>query len=105
MSHKLVIRVLLLCVAFVPVAHHFLATAMHAQPTVPTGPRLRVPAPDVEQPLPLPILARPAHTRVPLDDPTAEFSIAAALAPPPPLRTQPAQFVRWNLPDPFEHRR
>ena len=43
-------------------------------------------------------LARP-----PLDDPTAEISVGLALAVSPPLRTTPAAFIRFVLPNPFEH--
>jgi len=39
----------------------------------------------------------------PLTDPTAEVSLAAVVAQPVPVRTTRAPFVRFNLPDPFEH--
>jgi hypothetical protein len=57
----------------------------------------------VNQPVPLPILARPATDRAPLTDPTPEVSLAAVLAAAVPVRTTPAPFVRLTLPDPFEH--
>lgn len=64
---------------------------------------VRWPSPDVSEPPPLPVLAKPSADRVPVSDPAPETSVAAALAGRPPLRTTPAPFVRVNLPDPFEH--
>ena len=64
---------------------------------------IRLPSPDVNTPMPLPILALPATDRAPLGDPTPEVSLAAVLAQPVPVRTTQAPFVRLNLPDPFEH--
>lgn len=66
------------------------------------GGRVRLPSPDVNQPIPLPTLAQPVTDRAPLDDPTGESSTRAALAAVPPLRSEPAPFVRMPLPDPFE---
>jgi hypothetical protein len=63
----------------------------------------RVPAPDLNQPVPLPVLARPQADRAPLTDPTGDASLAAALAQPVPVRTTPAPPLRLNLPDPFEN--
>ena len=71
---------------------------------LPAGRGVRLPSPNVEQMLPLPILAQPALSRSALDDPTAELSAAAALAAPLPPRTHPAPFLRLSLPDPFELR-
>ena len=68
------------------------------------GPRFRLPSADVNQPVPLPVLARPAPDRAPLDDPTADASWTAAVAAAPPVRTAPVPFLRLNLPDPFELR-
>ncbi len=73
------------------------------RPELPSAGLLRLPSPDVDQPVPLPVLARPATNRAPLTDPTPEVSRAAVLAAPVPVRTTPAPFVRLNLPDPFEH--
>ena len=64
---------------------------------------IRLPSPDLNAPVPLPVLASPAVDRAPLGDPTPEVSLAAVLAQPVPVRTTPAPFVRLNLPDPFEH--
>jgi hypothetical protein len=71
---------------------------------LPAGAKIRWPSPDINQPIPLPILARQVMDRSSLDDPSAEASQAAALAPKVPDRTTPAPFLRLNLPDPFEHR-
>ncbi len=68
------------------------------------GARVRWPSPDVNQPIPLPILAQPIPDRVPLDDPTVAVSHSAALAETFPGRTDSAPFLRLTLPDPFEHR-
>jgi hypothetical protein len=71
---------------------------------LPTGPRVRIASPDVNQPIPLPTLAHPASNRLSLDDPTVEFSHSAAVARIIPDRTNHAPFLRLVLPDPFEHR-
>jgi hypothetical protein len=82
----------------------------HAKPRLPqptklaSGPRTRLPSPNVNDPLPLPALASQVSDRAGLDDPTGDASIAAALALSPAPRTNPATFVRRSLPDPFEHR-
>ena len=68
------------------------------------GPKIAWPSPDVNQPIPLPILARPVVDRASLDDPSGDASQAAALASTVPGRTTPAPFLRLSLPDPFEHR-
>ena len=74
-------------------------------PVLPAGERVRVPSPDVNQPVPLPVLARPASDRAPVEDVTGEASAAAALAAPVPQRTTPAPFLKLTVPDPYEHRR
>jgi len=77
------------------------------QPVVPalrelaTGARLQVPSRNVNDPVPLTILGLPLADRVPLDDPTMEASVSAALAVKPPARTEPIPFTPTNLPDPF----
>jgi hypothetical protein len=65
---------------------------------------VRHPGPEVNRPVPLPILAQPAPDRASLDDPTADLSAAAVQAAAPPPRTAPAPFLRLTLPDPFEPR-
>ncbi len=71
---------------------------------LPAAPKMAWPSPDINQPIPLPILARPVVDRASLDDPSGDASQAAALASTIPDRTTPAPFLRLNLPDPFEHR-
>jgi hypothetical protein len=75
------------------------------QQSLPDAGRVRVSSEDVNQPLPLPILAQPVPDRASLDDATADASTAAALAAPLPARTTPAPFLRLTLPDPYDHRR
>ena len=69
------------------------------------GRLVRVSSPDATRPVPLPLLGQEAPDRAPLDDPTADASLAAALAAPLPQRTTPAPFLRLGVPDPFENRR
>jgi hypothetical protein len=76
---------------------------MPQAPLLPAGDRVRLPGPDVSRPVPLPVLATPAPDRG-LDDPTADFSSAAAQAGAVPARQAPAPFIRVSLPDPFENR-
>jgi hypothetical protein len=68
-----------------------------------TGPRIRDAGVDVNQPPPLPPLGGPVPDRASLEDPTAEYSVTAALAAVVPLRTSPAPFQRQGIPDPFEN--
>jgi hypothetical protein len=70
---------------------------------LPEGSLVRLPAVDVNQPLPLPILAQPQRDRASLADPTYETSIAFALAQVQAIRIGPVPFVPINLPDPFEN--
>jgi hypothetical protein len=71
---------------------------------LPAGELVRVPSPDVNRPEQLPLLGEAAADRAPLDDPTAEMSLATALAGQMPERTSPAPFLKLTLPDPFENR-
>ena len=74
------------------------------RPEVPAGSLTRIPARDLSQPAELPSLSpKPVTDRAPLADPTAEFTAASVISPTLPLRTEPAGFVRINLPDPFEN--
>ena len=68
------------------------------------GPKIAWPSPDVNQPIPLPILARQVADRASMDDPSGEASQVAALTAKVPDRTTPAPFLRLTIPDPFEHR-
>jgi hypothetical protein len=72
---------------------------------LPTTPRVRLASVDVNLPVPLPYLGHYRTDGVTLEDPTAEASLAAALARPAPARSGPAPFVPLNLPEPYEHRR
>jgi hypothetical protein len=72
---------------------------------LPAGILVRLPSPDVNQPVPLPVLAQEVPDRASLEDPTGEASVALALAARMPERTNPAPFLRLTLPDPFEHSR
>jgi hypothetical protein len=75
-----------------------------ARPEIATGSLTRIPARDLSRPAELPILSpKPVADRAPLTDPTAEFTAASVISPSLPLRTEPAGFVRINLPDPFEN--
>src|SRR5262249_25959234 len=74
------------------------------QPHLAVGPRLRIPSPDVNQPIPLPLLGQPVQDKVSLADATLDTSAAMALALSPPLRVNAAPFLRLVLPNPFENR-
>ncbi|MGL4551213.1 MAG: hypothetical protein ACRC33_08495, partial [Gemmataceae bacterium] len=78
--------------------------ALPARPAFEPGPRAKEPSESVHVPPPLPYLAEPPADRVPVDDPTAEASLAAALAGPVPERTAALPFVRLGVPEPFEWR-
>ena len=69
---------------------------------LPAGPRVRLPGLDVEQPVTVPILANPVVDKASLDDPTASFSATAAMVS-QLLERSAVPFVRFTLPDPFEH--
>ena len=86
-----------------PLAHYLAAPTPPAPVELPTEPLIRLPSADVREPLPLPILATPQKDRASLADPTLEASVAAALQPQTPARTQPVPFAPLNLPDPFEN--
>jgi hypothetical protein len=74
------------------------------EPRFHAGDRVRLPGPDVTQPVPLPVLAVPAPDRAALEDPTADLSAAAAQSAKVPPREAPAPFTKISLPDPFENR-
>lgn len=74
-------------------------------PSLPECRRVRVASLDVNEPIPLPILARPMSDRASLDDPTVDVSSAAAIAAPIPARTKKAPFLKLTLPDPYDRRR
>jgi hypothetical protein len=86
-----------------PLARYRAAPRLPGIPELPAGGLVRLPAPDLNRPVPLPTLASPVSDRAPLTDPTPEISLAAVLAEPVPVRITPAPFAPRNLPDPFEH--
>lgn len=67
------------------------------------GPLVKIEAPDVKQPVAVPILAQMKTDRASLDDPTIDFSNQSIISDNLPLRSTPAPFVKVNLPDPFEN--
>jgi hypothetical protein len=71
---------------------------------LPTTLLVALPARDVNEPIPVPILSTPLSDRASLADATLEASISAALAQAIPLRDQTVAFAPMNLPDPFELR-
>jgi hypothetical protein len=69
-----------------------------------TGPLTRQAGPDPAKPAELPVLsAKPVPDRASLADPTTEFTARSVISPTLPLRTEPAGFLKFNLPDPFEN--
>jgi hypothetical protein len=68
-----------------------------------TGPLVRAPALAVDQPIPLPILARPQRDRTSAADAPVETGAGAALTKIDPRRVTPAPFAPLNLPNPFEY--
>lgn len=78
------------------------AEAVPQKPALPDAPGLNIPAPNVNTPPPLPMLARPLPDRASLDDPTTEHgnAVIANRSEVPELGT--AWFLKVGLPDPFE---
>lgn len=74
-------------------------------PSLPECRRVRIASLDVNEPIPLPILAHPVSDRASLDDPTLDASTAAAIAATIPARTNKAPFLKLTLPDPYDQRR
>lgn len=74
-------------------------------PTLPAGGKIRVSSHDVNELIPLPILATAVMERASLEDPTLEISTAAALAAPIPVRAAKAPFLKLTIPDPYDGRR
>ncbi len=86
-----------------PLARHRADPELPHRVELPSAGLVRLPALDLNAPALLPILATPQADRAPLTDPAPGLSAAAVVAEAIPLRTDPAPFVRLNLPDPFEH--
>jgi len=87
-----------------PLLRHRMEVDHPATIKLPASPKVAWPSPDINDPIPLPILARPVVDRPSLDDPSGDASQSAAMASSVPDRTTRAPFLRLNLPDPFEHR-
>jgi hypothetical protein len=79
--------------------------ALPAELSLPATERVRIPSPNINEPVALPVLAQPVPDRASLEDPTGDASTAAALAATLPQRVIPAPFLRLALPEPFEFRR
>jgi hypothetical protein len=85
-------------------------TEYRSQPRLPQEPtfwiaeKVRVPSPDVNQAMPLPILGKPVPDRASLEDASLESSHVASLAGVMPVRTIAAPYMRFTIPNPFEHR-
>ncbi len=88
-----------------PLADFADAAPLPPAPPMPVGARIRVPSVDVNQPIPLPVRNQPVPDRASLDDPTADYSAAAALAAKMPTRKGKVPFLKLTLPDPYDHRR
>jgi hypothetical protein len=78
------------------------ADAIPAKPTLPIAAAITERARDVNLPPAMPILGRPQNDRVSLDDPTSEFANAAIVSPMVKVPLASAEFVKVDLPDPFE---
>jgi hypothetical protein len=67
------------------------------------GALIELPRLDLSRPVPLGYLGLQLPDRVPLEDPTGDASVDAALAGNPPARVEPVPFAPQNLPDPFQN--
>ena len=70
---------------------------------MPVGSLTSFETPDVKEPAPVPILARPTQSRASLDDPTVDFTAGSIINDNLPLRSTVAGYVKVNLPDPGEN--
>jgi hypothetical protein len=86
-----------------PLTRNSFDLAAPDQAYLPARTGVRVPSPDVNKTLDVPILAQEVPDRASLDDPTTEASTALSLAAVMPQRATQAPFQRVNLPDPFEN--
>jgi len=87
-----------------PLGGHEEPVIIPPMPSFSVGERLRVPSSDVDKPVDLPPTAQPLADRASLADPTLPASREAVLSATMPGRKGPAPFLRFTLPDPFEHR-
>ncbi|MBX9678298.1 MAG: hypothetical protein K2X38_06005 [Gemmataceae bacterium] len=85
-----------------PLTFHRAEPVPPAAIVLPEQPLVRVPSIDLERPLPVPLLAIQVRDRTSISDPSLDASVAAALSPQTPIRTQRTPFSPLNLPDPFE---
>jgi hypothetical protein len=85
-----------------PLTDHRVHPAVPVLREFSTGARIAIAA-DVDKAVPLPYLGIAGYDRVPLEDPTADASLQAALTGPAPPRTAPVPFTPLTLPDPFQH--
>ena len=73
-----------------------------SQEKLPEKPRVRVPGPVNPGAVDVPRLASQVPDRASFDDPTAEIATARTIFTKLPLPFNPAWFVRFGIPDPFE---
>lgn len=86
-----------------PLARIHSDPVLPAAVVLPSDALIRISTIDVNQPLPLPILARPEREPGSLSDPSYDTSLALALTRVEAARLAPVPFTPVNLPDPFEH--
>jgi hypothetical protein len=86
-----------------PLAHSFGQPEPPQVMQLPSEPLVRLWQPDVQEPVPLPILGTAVRDRASLADPSLEASVAATQRPVAVSRVQPVPFQPMNLPNPFEH--
>jgi len=86
-----------------PLARNFNQPETPQTINLPADALVRLWSPDVNEPLPLPILGTGVRDRASLADPSLEASVAAAQGRLNPTRAKPVPFQAQNLPDPFEH--
>src|SRR5436190_1520222 len=70
-----------------PLSQNVTELSPPARPDLPSGPLVRVALPDVEQPVPVPVLAEEVKDRASLESPTADVSTTLAQAAPVRPRT------------------
>jgi hypothetical protein len=86
-----------------PLSRTYFDPVLPREPELPASAGVRVFAPNPEQTPPLPILVQAPTSRANTESPSAGFSAAKVLEAPLAQRTTPAPFIRFTLPDPFEH--
>jgi hypothetical protein len=86
-----------------PLAHSFARPQPPQAVELAADPLVRLWGPDVQTPLPLPILGAAVRDRASLADPSLEASALATQGPVAVRRAEPVPFQPMNLPNPFEH--